>query len=110
MFNLTVAITNDELAVVSLYIHSRMNNRILSLEKACEAAGVRLKRARTILKRTEPYFHVGLLYTLEEAHTLCDTYGYDAKDILTGNEVTKLTRRCSRLCILGNRNVPKKRR
>ncbi len=92
--------TNDELAVVSLYIHSRMNNRIISLEKTCEAAGVRLKRARTILKRTEPYFHVGLLYTLEEAHALCDTYGYDAKDILTqANEVTKLTRSIVAACV-----------
>lgn len=74
--------TNEELAVVSLYIYQRMNNRVVNLKQLCDIMGVSRKRARNILARTEDYFDVNLTYTLEEARSFCKTNGYDVMDIV----------------------------
>jgi len=74
--------TNEELAVVSLYIYQRMNNRVVNLKQLCDIMGVSRKRARNILARTEDYFNVNLTYTLEEARSFCKTNGYDVMDIV----------------------------
>ena len=52
--------TNEELAVVSLYIYLRMNNRVANLKKMCDIMGVQVGRAKRVLARTEDYFNIDL--------------------------------------------------
>jgi len=92
--------TNDELAVVSLYIHQRMNNRVVNLATLCEIAGVKIKRAKTVLGRTEPFFHINLTYDLEEARGFCNFNGYDVMDIVERvSEHMQITRYILAACV-----------
>ena len=74
--------TNEELAVVSLYM------------------GVQVGRAKRVLARTEDYFNIDLKYNIEEARAFCEVNGYDVMDIVERvNEVMQITRPILAACV-----------
>ena len=92
--------TNDELAVVSLYIHQRMNNRVVNLANLCEISGVKLRRAKTVLGRTEQFFNVNLTYNLDEAREFCEFNDYDVMEIVERvSEHIQITRYILAACV-----------
>ena len=92
--------TNEELAVVSLYIYLRMNNRVANLKKMCDIMGVQVGRAKRVLARTEDYFNIDLKYNIEEARAFCEVNGYDVMDIVERvNEVMQITRPILAACV-----------
>jgi len=98
--------TNEELAVVSLYIYQRMNNRVVNLKQLCDIMGVSRRRARNILARTEDYFDVNLTYTLEEARSFCETNGYDVMEIVEKVEgQLQITRNILAACVYLGTNL-----